>query len=110
MAFQGLLGGLASFINTYATPVALQNIGWKTYTIFRQSKSLPLCFIRSNHPLVIFHFVQLALMYFSVVETKGRSLEELDEIFDDQKPVKKSLEKHNIVLVAGHGLKMEMDV
>ena len=35
MAFQGFLGGLAGFINTYATPVALQNIGWKTYTIFR---------------------------------------------------------------------------
>jgi MFS family permease len=35
MAFQGFMGGVASFINQYATPVALKNIGWKTYTIFR---------------------------------------------------------------------------
>jgi hypothetical protein len=34
MAFQGFMGGVASFINQYATPVALANIGWKTYTIF----------------------------------------------------------------------------
>lgn len=36
MAFQGLMGSLASFINLYATPVALKNIGWRTYTIFRK--------------------------------------------------------------------------
>ena len=37
MAFQGFVSGLALFINVYATPVALKNIGWKTYTIFRKS-------------------------------------------------------------------------
>jgi MFS family permease len=37
MAFQGFMGGIASFINQYATPVALKNIGWKTYSIFRVS-------------------------------------------------------------------------
>lgn len=35
-AFQELMNGLASFINTYATPVALERIGWRTYTIFRK--------------------------------------------------------------------------
>ena len=35
-AFQGLVVGLASFINTYATPIALERIGWKTCTIFRE--------------------------------------------------------------------------
>ena len=34
MAFQGLVSSAASFINLYATPIALQNIGWKSYTIF----------------------------------------------------------------------------
>ena len=34
MALQSFLAGLASFINLYATPIALQNIDWKTYTIF----------------------------------------------------------------------------
>ena len=34
MAFQGFMSGCANFINLYATPVALNNIGWKTYIIF----------------------------------------------------------------------------
>lgn len=40
MAFQGLMSGAANFINLYATPVALKNIGWKMYTIFRKSSPL----------------------------------------------------------------------
>ena len=91
MAFQGFVSGVASFINTYATPVALKNIGWRTYTIF-----------------LVFHFVQLALMWWFVVETKGRSLEELEEIFSDPKPVKRSLERHEVVVRQGEGVKMEM--
>ncbi|KFY28774.1 hypothetical protein V491_00295 [Pseudogymnoascus sp. VKM F-3775] len=87
-AFQGLVVGLASFINTYATPIALERIGWKTYTIF-----------------LIFHFVYLGMLWWSIVETKGRSLEELQEIFTDPHPVKKSLQKHKILLVAGQGVK-----
>ena len=91
MAFQGFVGGLASFINTYATPVALQNIGWRTYTIF-----------------LVFHACQWVAMYFSVVETKGRSLEELEEIFNDPQPVKKSLERHQVIIKEGEGVKLEM--
>jgi hypothetical protein len=37
MAFQGLISSAANFINLYATPVALHNIGWHAYTIFRKS-------------------------------------------------------------------------
>lgn len=48
-------------------------------------------------------------MWWSIVETKGRSLEELQEIFSDPHPVKKSLEKHKVVLVEGQGVKVEMD-
>ena len=91
MAFQGLVSGLAGFINTYATPVALQNIGWKTYTIF-----------------LVFHAAMLVLMYFTVVETKGRNLEELEEIFNDPKPVKRSLERHEVVIRQGDGVKLEL--
>ncbi|OBT85744.1 hypothetical protein VE02_05236 [Pseudogymnoascus sp. 03VT05] len=80
-AFQELMNGLASFINTNATPVALERIGWKTYTIF-----------------LIFHFIYLGMLWWSIVETKGRSLEELEEIFADPHPVNKSLEKHKVVL------------
>lgn len=48
-------------------------------------------------------------MWWSIVETKGRSLEELEEIFADPHPVKKSMEKHKIVLVTGRGVKVGMD-
>ncbi|KAN0108754.1 general substrate transporter [Hyaloscypha variabilis] len=91
MAFQGFMGGVASFINQYATPVALKNIGWKTYTIF-----------------LVLHFVQLVVMYLTVVETRGRSIEEIEEIFNDPHPVKRSLQKHEVVVRAGEGVKMEM--
>jgi MFS family permease len=92
MAAQGFIGGVASFINTYATPVALKNIRWKTYTIF-----------------LVLHFVHLVLMYVFIVETKGRSLEELEEIFEDPKPVKRSLQKTEVVVGGGIGAKMADD-
>lgn len=47
-------------------------------------------------------------MYLTVVETKGRSIEEIEEIFNDPHPVKKSLQKHEVVMKAGEGVKMEM--
>lgn len=90
MAFQGFTSGVASFINTYATPVALKNIGWKTYTIF-----------------LVFHFLQWVAMYFTIVETKGRSLEEIEEIFDNTKPVKKSRERHHVIIRKGEGVKLQ---
>lgn len=92
MAAQGVLSNLGAFINMYATPVSLQNIGWKTYTIF-----------------LVIHFVEWAFMYFFLVETKGRSLEELDEIFTDPKPVKKSLEKKKVIVEGGVGVMSKVE-
>jgi MFS family permease len=43
MAFQGLLSGAANFINFYATPTALQTIGWRMYTIFCKFTTLFSC-------------------------------------------------------------------
>jgi hypothetical protein len=57
---------------------------------------------------VVLHFVQLVVMYLTVVETRGRSIEEIEEIFNDPHPVKKSLQKHEVVVKAGEGVKMEM--
>jgi len=57
---------------------------------------------------VVLHFVQLAVMYLTVVETRGRSIEEIEEIFNDPHPVKRSLQKHEVVVKAGEGVKMEM--
>lgn len=83
------ISGVASFINLYATPIALENIGWKMYTIF-----------------LALHCLHWVLMYFVTVETKGRSLEELDEIFNDPHPVKRSKQISRVVVSEGVGIKL----
>ncbi|KAK2063309.1 general substrate transporter [Colletotrichum caudatum] len=90
MGAKGFISGVASFINTYGTSVALKHIGWKTYTIF-----------------LVLHFVHLGLMYAYCVETKERTLEELEEIFNDPRPVKKSLQKTWVVIGDGLGVKVK---
>lgn len=90
MSAQGLLAGLAGFINMYATPVALANIGFWTLTIF-----------------LVIHFVELLAMYLTVVETKGRSLEEIESIFLAPNPVKMSLQKKEVIVKRGVGVKGE---
>lgn len=89
MAANSFISGMASFVNTYATPIALGNIGWKTYTIF-----------------LVLHFVHWGLMYLVTVETMGWSLEELDEIFNDPHPVKRSKKLNEVVISSGVGVKM----
>ncbi|KAK2676805.1 MFS transporter superfamily [Fusarium oxysporum f. sp. vasinfectum] len=91
MAASGFFSGVSGFINTYATPVALQKIGWKTYTIF-----------------LILHFVEWGMMYFALVETKGRSLEEIDEIFKSPNPVKTSKQKHEVYIKEGAGVTADL--
>ncbi|QGI78509.1 unnamed protein product [Fusarium fujikuroi] len=91
MAASGFFSGVSGFINTYATPVALQKIGWKTYTIF-----------------LILHFVEWGMMYFALVETKGRSLEEIDEIFKSPNPVKTSKQKHEVFIKEGAGVTADL--
>ncbi|KXH34973.1 lactose permease [Colletotrichum simmondsii] len=92
MGAKGFISGVASFINTYGTSVSIKHIGWKTYTIF-----------------LVLHFVHLGLMYLSCVETKERTLEELEEIFSDKKPVKRSLQKTTVVVDRGLGVKIKDD-
>jgi Na+/melibiose symporter-like transporter len=91
MAVQSFVAGVAGFINTYATPVALQNIGWKTYTVF-----------------LVLHALEWVAMYFSLVETKGRSLEEIDEIFKSAHPIKESLKRTEVVLEKERGVTVEV--
>jgi hypothetical protein len=53
---------------TFAFPYALEAIGWKTYMINGAWDVLELLFV-----------------LFFWVETKGKSLEEIDELFDGEK-------------------------
>lgn len=86
MAAQSFIAGVMGFINMYATPIALRRIGWRTYTIF-----------------LVLHVIHWFLMYFVTVETKGRSLEELEEIFNDPHPVKRSKIRTEVVVARAVG-------
>jgi len=66
-------------VNQFAYPVALKKITWKTYIVF-----------------VLWCPVQALVVYFFIPETKGRTLEELDDIFHAKNPRKASLEKTKV--------------
>ncbi|KAF9477693.1 general substrate transporter [Pholiota conissans] len=81
MSLYGVVAGLFSFINLYATPIALEKIQYRYVFIF-----------------VGWDIIEAVVWYFTAVETCGRSLEELEEIFDDPYPVKKSEELRKAAL------------
>ncbi|EON99026.1 putative hexose transporter protein [Phaeoacremonium minimum UCRPA7] len=60
-----LTGNLAGVYNAFANPVAMEAIAWKYYIVW--------CVAIAIH---------LTLIYFFFPETKGRSLEEVAEVFD----------------------------
>jgi len=69
MAFTSVVVQSVACINTFGLPVALEKIGWKVYLIFLFWDS--------------FEFV---MIYFFAVETKGLTLEELDDVFAHPNP------------------------
>jgi len=81
MAFSSLAVNAGGLLNQFAWPVSLKAIGWKTYIVF-----------------VIWCAVQFVVFYFFLPETKGRTLEELDQIFAARSPVRESLKSHKIAL------------
>ncbi|KAK2594316.1 hypothetical protein QQS21_007961 [Conoideocrella luteorostrata] len=85
MAMSNLFVNLAGLLNQYAWSVSMANIGWKTYIIF-----------------TVWDAISVVIIYFTLPETKGRTLEELDNIFASKNPVKASTSKKKI-LVNQHG-------
>ncbi|EHK22543.1 uncharacterized protein TRIVIDRAFT_78848 [Trichoderma virens Gv29-8] len=85
MAFSSFATNAAGLLNQFAWPVSMKDIGWKTYIIF-----------------TIWDLVQVTVVYFFIPETKGRTLEELDEIFEAKNPVKASTTKKSVA-VDSHG-------
>ncbi|GAO47195.1 hypothetical protein SAICODRAFT_33384 [Saitoella complicata NRRL Y-17804] len=59
----------ASFFNQYVNPVAFERLEWKLYFVYVGV----LC-------------VVIPVIYFTFPETKGRTLEEIAEVFDGKKP------------------------
>ena len=74
MGFSSLAVAIGGLLNQFAWPIALKKIGWHTYIIF-----------------TIWDAIQWVVWYFMMPETKGRTLEELDRIFEAKRPVKESL-------------------
>lgn len=52
---------LFNFVFSYATPYAVANLGWKTFLMF-----------------AVFNFALVVYVWFFILETKGRSLEEME--------------------------------
>ena len=87
MAFSSLAVNAGGLLNQFAWPVALANIGWKTYIVF-----------------TIWDVIQGTVIYFLLPETKGRTLEELDALFEAPNPRKESLKKKQLLLDADRNL------
>ncbi|KAJ7498588.1 general substrate transporter [Mycena latifolia] len=77
LALFALVESLAAVVNNFAGAVAFQKIGWKYMLVF-----------------AVWDVVETIVIWLCAVETKGRTLEELEEIFDDRHPVNASLNKH----------------
>ncbi|GAB7362863.1 hypothetical protein MBLNU230_g3165t1 [Neophaeotheca triangularis] len=83
MAFSGFAVAIGGLLNQFAWPISLAEIGWRTYIVF-----------------VVWDAVQFVVFYFLMPETRRRTLEELDLVFEAKNPVKASLVPHR--LAVGH--------
>jgi len=81
MAMYGVFVSLVSFINTFATPIGLKNIQYNFVFIF-----------------VGWDIVESVVWYFFCVETVGRTLEELEEVFAAKNPVAESKKKQKLAI------------
>ncbi|KAH7099036.1 general substrate transporter [Auriculariales sp. MPI-PUGE-AT-0066] len=75
LAFLAIVTQAAVCINTFGMPVALQKIGWHVYLLF-----------------CLWDVFEVIVIYYTVVETKGFTLEEIEEVFDHPSPVHYSKE------------------
>ncbi|KAK4611587.1 Lactose permease [Fulvia fulva] len=76
MGIHVIMNNTANFYNTYITAVAFKAIAWKYYLVF-----------------VCLNVVYGFAWYFCGMETKGRTMEQLQEVFDAPWPPKASLQK-----------------
>jgi len=83
MGFSGFAVAAAGLLNQFAWPVSMEKIGWHTYIIF-----------------TIWCGIQTTVVFLWIPETKNRTLEELDEIFNSKNPVKTSIQKKRLGLDA----------
>lgn len=85
LAFLNLVTQGSSCINTWAMPIALQKLDYKVYIIF-----------------AVWDAFETVMLYLFLVETKGLSLEQIEDVFHQPSPVKYSLE-HGVKQMRGAG-------
>ncbi|KAK5745771.1 hypothetical protein LTR17_001273 [Elasticomyces elasticus] len=81
MGFSSLSVAVGGLLNQFAWPISLAKIGWHTYIIF-----------------IVWDAIQWGVWYTIMPETKNRTLEELDKIFEARRPVKESLIPHKLAV------------
>ncbi|KAH9870221.1 hypothetical protein J1614_007144 [Plenodomus biglobosus] len=79
MAFSNLALTTAMLINQFAYPIAMEKIGWKLYIVF-----------------AVWCPVQAFVCWLYLPETKNRTLEEIDDIFNSPNPRNASLVKRKV--------------
>ncbi|CBX97150.1 hypothetical protein IAQ61_007913 [Plenodomus lingam] len=72
---------IAMVVNTYGIAVGMEKIEWRLYLVF-----------------IGWICVEIVVIYFFFVETAGRSLEELSEIFNAPNPRKASLKRAKVAM------------
>lgn len=82
-----ITASVSGFVNTFAAPVALKNIGYWFYVFF-----------------VFWDMFEFVFIYLFFIETKGRTLEEMDEVFEAKNPRKRSVEKVKVVIKRSIGV------
>lgn len=79
---------VAMIVNTYGISVGIAKIGWKLYLVY-----------------IVWICIELVTIYFFFVETKGKTLEELSEVFEAPNPRKASTRKTKVAVTeSGHVL------
>ena len=81
-----MISNCAGFINTFADSVGLAAWGYKFYFVF-----------------VIWDCCAAVLWFLFCVETRGRTLEELDEVFNQPWPAMASARKRRVAVRTGKG-------
>ncbi len=70
---------VAMVVNTYGISVGIQKIGWKLYLVY-----------------IVWICIEIITIYFFFVETAGKTLEEMSEIFNAKNPRKESTKKTKV--------------
>ena len=89
LAYMNFMVNAVNVLNTYVPPIAIANSGWKYYILY-----------------IVWDAFGVVIIYFFFVETKGRSLEELDYLFESPSPVKESLKLRTAAVLDNGNVKL----